>query len=207
MTAAQGASDTVLAFDFGLKRIGVAVGNRLVGGARPLTVIEAEGDARRFEAVGKLIAEWGPQRLVVGRPCHPDGTPHDMTARCERFARQLDGRYRLPVHLVDERYTSAAAAAEAAEDGGAFGPGGFDDPGDPDDFGDGVGADGGDWREARRAAGRRGGRGAGGSGGRKAPARGPGGRAVPGGGRAPTWDAEAAAIILRQYWSESDRPA
>jgi len=102
-------AETLLSFDFGERRIGVAVGNSLTGSARALLVIAEESAERRFERIGRLISEWQPQRLVVGRPSHPDGTAHEMTARCERFARQLHGRFRLPVSTVDERYSSVQA--------------------------------------------------------------------------------------------------
>lgn len=106
---------TVLAFDFGLKRIGVAIGTRLGNGvlaaARPLTTIAADANDERFAAIGALIAEWQPLCLLVGRPLNDDGTPHDMTARSERFAQQLKGRFRLPVDCVDERYSSLEAEA------------------------------------------------------------------------------------------------
>ena len=98
--------EVVLAFDFGARRIGVAIGNTLTREARPLAIVDAEGDAR-WARIAALIAEWQPARLVVGIPRHPDGAAHEMTARCERFARQLEGRYRLPVERVDERYSSA----------------------------------------------------------------------------------------------------
>jgi putative holliday junction resolvase len=99
-----------LAFDFGARRIGVAIGNGVTREARPLQTIA--GEARtRWPAINALIAEWQPQQLVVGVPRHPDGAPHEMTARCERFANQLEGRFRLPVARVDERYSSAAAGA------------------------------------------------------------------------------------------------
>lgn len=107
----------VLAFDFGVKRIGVAVGETQLGSARALTVIAGEANDARFAAVAKLLAEWQPVRLLVGRPCHEDGTPHELTARCERFAKQLRGRYGLPVDLVDERFSSVAAEAELAAAG------------------------------------------------------------------------------------------
>lgn len=102
-------AETILAFDFGEKRTGVAVGNSLLRHARALTTLHAESTAERFAAIGALIAEWQPQRLVVGIPRATDGSAHTMTARCERFANQLNGRYNLPVERVDERYTSAAA--------------------------------------------------------------------------------------------------
>ena len=115
------AAGSVLAFDFGTKRIGVAIGTQLGAGrfgpARPLTTIDAEANDARFDAIAKLIAEWQPVRLLVGRPLSEDGTPHDMTARCERFANQLRGRFRLPVDAVDERFSSAEADANLRERG------------------------------------------------------------------------------------------
>jgi len=104
-----GSPETLLAFDFGTRRTGVAVGNSLTDTARALEVIDEEASERRFARIAALIAEWQPQRLVVGRPLHPNGTPHEMTARCERFARQLHGRFGLPVVTVDERYSSAVS--------------------------------------------------------------------------------------------------
>jgi len=103
------AARTVLAFDFGIKRIGVAVGEPELGTAHPLPGIAAEGDAR-FAAIGRLVAEWKPARLVVGLPLAANGSAHDMTQRATRFARRLRGRFHLPVELVDERYTSVEAA-------------------------------------------------------------------------------------------------
>jgi putative Holliday junction resolvase len=108
---------TILAFDFGSRRIGVAIGTTRLRAARPLTTIDAEGNARRFAAIGALIDEWQPERLVVGVPLHADGTPHEMTARARRFARQLAGRYGLPVFEVDERYTSELARSALREAG------------------------------------------------------------------------------------------
>jgi putative Holliday junction resolvase len=99
----------VLAFDFGTRRIGVAVGNTLLRIARPLTTIAAEANAARFAAVAALIGEWQPELLVVGHPVHADGVEHALTARAERFARQLEGRFGLEVLRVDERFTSVAA--------------------------------------------------------------------------------------------------
>ena len=104
-----------LAFDFGTRRVGVASGNTVLGGAQALTTISAEGDAR-FARIGALIAEWRPDALVVGVPFHPDGAPHDNTRRAQKFARQLHGRFRLPVHEVDERYTTTEALADGARD-------------------------------------------------------------------------------------------
>lgn len=102
---------TLLAFDFGVKRIGVAVGNSISGTAQPLTTVRDERNDQRFAAIASLLAEWQPAALVVGLPCNEDGTPHDMTRACRRFANRLKGRFGLPVVLVDERYTSAAASA------------------------------------------------------------------------------------------------
>ena len=110
MTAAQplpspgsvrSASITVLAFDFGLRRIGVAVGESLLGSARALTTIDAEDNDTRFAAISRLVAEWQPQQLVVGLALALDGTEHEMTQRCRRFAHQLEGRFRFNVALVD----------------------------------------------------------------------------------------------------------
>ena len=104
-----------LSFDFGTKRVGVASGNTLLRQASPLRTVAAEGDAR-FAAIGKLITEWRPDALVVGVPFHPDGAEHDNTRRARRFARQLHGRFGLPVHEVDERYTTVEAIAAGATD-------------------------------------------------------------------------------------------
>jgi putative Holliday junction resolvase len=106
---------TFLAFDFGTVRVGVATGNSLTRSATPLTTLRETGDAR-FVAIAKLIAEWQPNALVVGVPLHPDGAPHDNTRRAKTFARQLQGRFKLPVHEVDERYTSVEAEAGRAAD-------------------------------------------------------------------------------------------
>ncbi|MDP2809384.1 MAG: Holliday junction resolvase RuvX [Rhodocyclaceae bacterium] len=103
---------TVLAFDFGTRRIGVAVGEMMLARARPLTIIDAEANDARFAAVGRLIGEWQPARLVVGLPVSVDGIEHEMTHRCRRFARQLEGRFRLPLELVDERYSSCGLSAD-----------------------------------------------------------------------------------------------
>ena len=107
-----------LGFDFGTRRVGVATGNTLLGQAQPLKTLALEGDAR-FAAIAALIAEWQPDGLVVGVPFHPDGAAHDNTRRAQRFARQLHGRFRLPVHEVDERYTTTEALAEGAADADA----------------------------------------------------------------------------------------
>ncbi len=98
---------TIIAFDFGLKRIGVAVGNTLLKQATPLALIDEPTNDGKFKAIGALLEAWGPDTIVVGLPLHPDGAEHEMTVRCRRFANQIHGRYGLPAVLVDERYTSA----------------------------------------------------------------------------------------------------
>ena len=108
---------TVLAFDFGTKRIGVAVGESLIGLAHPLAEIAAEETERRFAAIAEIIKEWQPRHLVVGLPLATDGAPHDQTRRAQRFARQLEGRFGLAVSFVDERYTSVDAEASLREAG------------------------------------------------------------------------------------------
>lgn len=100
---------TVLAFDFGEKRIGVAVGEWQLLQAHPLTTLRSEANAERFAAIAALIREWQPASLVVGRPLALDGTPHAMTARCTRFANQLRGRFGLRVDYAEERLSSCAA--------------------------------------------------------------------------------------------------
>jgi len=111
-------SETIMAFDFGEKRIGIAIGETLLGEARALATIAESANDRRFAAIGKLIAEWQPARLVVGLPRHVDDrdTQHEFAARCERFARQLEGRYHLPVEMSDERYSSAVAESAMTGD-------------------------------------------------------------------------------------------
>jgi len=102
---------TVLAFDLGLKRTGVASGELALGIAHPLTVIQADSTDARLAAIDKLIDEWQPVLLVMGLPLHPDGGEHEMTRVARNFARKLELRYFMPVFLVDERYTSAEAEA------------------------------------------------------------------------------------------------
>ena len=100
---------TLLAFDFGEKRIGIAVGEWALAQAHPLTTIRSEVNAERFALIAALIAEWKPVRLIVGLPVALDGTPHAMTARCTRFANQLRGRFGLPVDYAEERFSSVEA--------------------------------------------------------------------------------------------------
>jgi len=107
--------ETVLGFDFGLKRIGVAVGNTLLKQAQPLTVIAAPTNDAKFAAIAALIQQWQPKRCIVGLPSHPDGTEHEMTVRCRRFANQLNGRFGVATVLVDERFSSAVIPQKRGE--------------------------------------------------------------------------------------------
>lgn len=107
---------TFLAFDFGLRRTGVATGNRLLRTATPQGTIRADGQDARLAAVAACIREWQPDALVVGVPFHPDGAEHDNTRRARRFARQLRGRHGLPVFEVDERYSTTEALQDGATD-------------------------------------------------------------------------------------------
>ncbi len=99
---------TYLAFDFGEKRVGVATGNDFTKTAEALTTMSYNNKDQLFEKIQALIKEWQPKALVVGIPTHPDGNAHEMTAKAQRFANQLQGRFNLPVHRVDERYTSVS---------------------------------------------------------------------------------------------------
>lgn len=117
-TAVAAHLQTFLAFDFGRKRTGVAYGSRLLKAAQPQGSVVAEGDAR-WPLIGQHIAQWQPDALVVGVPFHPDGAAHDNTQRARRFARQLHGRFALPVFEVDERYSTTEALSEGARDADA----------------------------------------------------------------------------------------
>jgi putative holliday junction resolvase len=116
--AQAGAARSYLAFDLGTRRTGVAVGNSLLKQAQPLRTVAAVGDAR-FAPIAELIGEWRPDVLVVGVPFHPDGAAHDNTQRARRFARQLRGRFDLPVQEVDERYSTTEALSDGAADADA----------------------------------------------------------------------------------------
>ena len=109
---------TFLAIDFGLKRTGIAVGNRLLRTAQSVGTVRAEGDAR-FALIEKHLKEWQPDALVIGVPYHPDGAAHENTARAKKFGRQLHGRFKLPVFEVDERYSTTEALASGAKDADA----------------------------------------------------------------------------------------
>ncbi|MCG8436315.1 MAG: Holliday junction resolvase RuvX [Gammaproteobacteria bacterium] len=118
MTQRPGDSDnpkstgkTYLGFDFGLRRIGVAVGQSLLNSARPVRTLTANAGAPDWDAVADLIKEWNPAALIVGLPYNMDGSKQQLTEQAQRFARQLAGRFKCDVHMVDERLTSDAAAA------------------------------------------------------------------------------------------------
>ena len=104
---------TVMAFDYGTRRVGVAVGNSVTGNGQALKTIAAPSSDSLFKEIENLLKEWQPDCLVVGKPVHPDGTEHAMTAKATRFGNQLHGRFNLAVDWVDERYTSAVLEGES----------------------------------------------------------------------------------------------
>ncbi len=110
-------SSTVLSFDFGEQRIGVAVGEHLLTTANPLTTIDSESNDVRFQQITLLIKEWQPKLLVVGLPLNADGSEHAMTQLCKKFARRLNGRFNLPVILIDERFSSIEASDQLNKSG------------------------------------------------------------------------------------------
>jgi putative Holliday junction resolvase len=116
--AVPASCQSFLAFDFGVKRTGVAYGSRMMREAQAQKTVNAEGDAR-WALISQRIAEWQPDALVVGVPYHPDGAAHENTAKAKKFARQLNGRYNLPVFEVDERYSTTEAHAQGARDADA----------------------------------------------------------------------------------------
>jgi putative Holliday junction resolvase len=111
---------TVLAFDFGEKRIGVAVGETAVGIAHPLTTINAADKQRRYAAIAALVGEWQPSQIVVGLPSHLDGAEHELSRLARKFAHDLAARFGLPVEFVDERLTSVSAELSLAAAGVAL---------------------------------------------------------------------------------------
>jgi putative Holliday junction resolvase len=113
----QPQAGAVLAFDFGKKRIGVAVGNTAVKVAHPLVTVDSEVTERRFALIGQLIQTWQPVLLIVGLPLHSDGTAHELTQLSQRFARRLSGRFNIRVIMKDERYTSEIASTSLREAG------------------------------------------------------------------------------------------
>jgi putative Holliday junction resolvase len=108
--SAAAPAGTVLAFDFGTQRIGVAIAETGVGVAHPLATIAARVDHARFDAIRSLVEEWKPVLFIVGLPTHADGRAHAMTVRARRFAQQLENRFGLPIVFCDERFTTQAAS-------------------------------------------------------------------------------------------------
>jgi putative Holliday junction resolvase len=100
-------TQTLLAFDYGEKRIGVAVGNKVTKTAEALKIIQQKNQEERWKAIEQVIQDWQADLLLVGLPSHPDGIPHEMTQKAKRFGNQLKGRFQKEVIWVDERYTSA----------------------------------------------------------------------------------------------------
>lgn len=109
------ADGTVLGFDFGSKRIGVAVGNELTRTASPLEIVANHGGRPDWPRIGRLIEEWQPARLVVGMPLNMDNSEQEMSLAASRFSRQLTGRYQLPVVMVDERLSSREASSRLVD--------------------------------------------------------------------------------------------
>jgi putative Holliday junction resolvase len=101
---------TLLGFDFGRQRIGVATGQTITGTATALTTLPSRDGRPDWDSIGDLIRNWRPDALVVGLPLHADGSDSDVTTAARRFIRQLEGRYRLPVYAMDERLSSHTAA-------------------------------------------------------------------------------------------------
>jgi len=110
-------NSVVLAFDFGLKNIGVACGNVMLGSATPLAALKARDGQPRWEEIGNLIREWQPLEMIVGLPLNMDGSESEMSARAQKFARRLHGRFGVQVHLFDERLSSAEAKSLARDRG------------------------------------------------------------------------------------------
>jgi len=110
-------SGRVMAFDWGLNNIGVAVGNCLLGTSEPLATVKARDGAADWQAITKLLAEWQPEHLIVGDPLNMDGSVADITPRARKFSRQLHGRFGLPVDLIDERLSSHEAKLHARDAG------------------------------------------------------------------------------------------
>ena len=102
----------IIGFDFGQKRIGVAIGNNISKSAQALITIESASNNQKFEAIQKIMDEWQPVSIVVGVPFNVDGSEHKVTNLCKKFAKQLEQKYALPIYLIDERYTSIEASYE-----------------------------------------------------------------------------------------------
>lgn len=113
-SATIAADAIVLAFDFGRKRIGVAIGQALTGSARALETVAVVDQRPDWDAITRLIEDWRPDHFVVGKPCHADGSVHPLAASIERFARRLHGRYHRSVSTMDEHLSTYAGAADSA---------------------------------------------------------------------------------------------
>ena len=109
---------TLLGFDFGTKRIGIAIGQEVTGTVNPLTTVTAIKQKPDWESISKIITEWQPDLLVVGLPLHMDGTEQAMTQAARRFSNQLNGRYQIPIALMDERLSSNEAESILNEQSG-----------------------------------------------------------------------------------------
>ncbi len=108
-------SSTVLGFDYGTKKIGIAVGQTVTGTANPLTTLRYVKEKPDWNGIQMIIQQWQPSDLVVGLPIDTDESETEVSNKARRFSRQLEGRFRLPVHLADERYTSASARSMAGK--------------------------------------------------------------------------------------------
>ena len=106
-------AEMVMAFDYGTRRVGVAVGNSITRAGQALKTIAAVNADALFQEIARLLIEWQPNQLVVGLPTHPDGAEHEMSAKSRRFGNQLQGRFNLPVNWVDERYSSVVLEGDA----------------------------------------------------------------------------------------------
>ena len=106
-------SGVILGFDFGVKKIGIAVGQQVTRTANPLTIIRARDGIPDWDALDNIMNEWRPTQLVVGLPLNMDDTPSDMSALAEKFGRRLNGRYNLPVEMMDERLSTFEAQQRA----------------------------------------------------------------------------------------------
>ena len=107
------AHETIIAIDFGLRNIGVAVGNTLSLTSRPLAILQARGGVPDWDALSSIFDEWRPDRILVGNPLNMDDSESDMGRQAARFARRIEGRFGLTVTLVDERLSSREAKANA----------------------------------------------------------------------------------------------
>jgi len=110
---------TLLGFDFGTKRIGIAIAQEVTGTANPLTTLTAVKHKPDWDSISKIIKEWQPDLLVVGLPLHMDGTEQPMTQAARRFSNQLNGRYQIPIALMDERLSSNEAESILNEQSGS----------------------------------------------------------------------------------------